>query len=238
MRRNRQIEIQFPCTWGGKRRGAGRKRTAPRKRVPHRSRPKLASRFPVHVTVRMADGLPRLRGFKVAKVLRSAFVRGCDQGRFRICQFSVQGNHIHLICEAADHTALSRGVQGWKIRVTRRLNRLWDRKGSAFDDRYHAEILKSPRQVRGALRYVLLNARRHRIRLPAWAGGIDPFSSGWYFHGWKDESWRQDVTPSAHNTPVANAHTWLLRKGWRRHGLIALDDVPGHPLATPRSRCG
>jgi hypothetical protein len=44
----------------------------------------------VHVTVRFVAGLPRLRRPGPAKVLKAAFVRGCDKGSFRICQFSVQ----------------------------------------------------------------------------------------------------------------------------------------------------
>ena len=156
-----QVDLQFPPTRGGKRPGAGRKRVAPRPRVPHRTRPPLASRFPVHVTVRLVAGLPRLRGPGPAKVLKAAFVRGCNKGVFRICQFSVQGNHVHLVCEASDEMALARGIQGWKICVARRLNEYWGRKGPLFDDRYHAVILTTPRQTRHSLVYVLQNGRRH-----------------------------------------------------------------------------
>jgi REP element-mobilizing transposase RayT len=227
-----QIEIHYPNTWGGQRAGAGRKRKAPRKRVDHRPRPRLASRFPVHVTVRLRGGLPRLRGFELAKTLRRAFVFGCQKPGFRICQFSIQGNHIHFICEAKSSLALSRGVQGWKIRVTRGLNRRWDRSGTVWDDRYHAEIMKTPRQVRNGLAYVLRNSHKHRETLPVWAGGVDPFSSASYFHGWKDDAWQKGrppppADPDAPGDPVAQARSWLLTVGWRRHGLISTTEVPG-----------
>jgi len=143
-----QLEMEFRSRHGGKRPGAGRKRVAPRPRVPHRKRLPLASRFPVHVTVRLVAGLPRLRGPGPARRLKEAFVRGCDKDVFRICQFSVQGNHVHLVCEARDSQALARGIQGWKICVARRLNDYWDRRGTLFDDRYHAVILTTPRQTR------------------------------------------------------------------------------------------
>ena len=229
--KSKHLAIAYPNTWGGRRAGAGRKRRAPRNRVPHRTRPKLASRFPVHITVRLRDGLPRLRGFELAKILRRALVHGCNKAGFRICQFSIQGNHVHLICEARDASVLSRGIQGWKIRVTRGLNRRWHRRGTVFDDRYHAEIMKSPRQVRAGLCYVMQNSRRHGRSLPAWAHGIDPFSSAWYFDGWWDQRWRHGLSPppadpDAPGDPVAQAHSWLLTVGWRRYGLIAVDEVP------------
>lgn len=239
--RQRQLTIDFPNTWGGRRAGAGRKRKASRSRVPHRARPRLAARFPVHVTVRLLDGLPRLRGFELAKVLRRAFVHGCNKQGFRICQFSIQGNHIHLICEAKSTGALSRGIQGWKIRVTRALNRQWNRRGTVFDDRYHLEVMKSPRQVRNGLCYVLQNGRRHGLRMPRAYGGVDPYSSAWYFDGWRNPHWRKGLAPppddpDAPGEPVAPARTWLLAVGWRRRGLLAVDEVPaaGRHRATPR----
>ena len=58
------------------------------------------------------------------------------------------------------------------------------------------------------------NARRHNERLPTWCRGIDPFSSAWYFRGWRDDSWRADLGPPEGAQPVAPPHTWLLADGW------------------------
>jgi len=228
MRGARQIEMRYPCRWGGKRAGAGRKRRPGRRRVPHRRRPKLASRFPVHVTVRLRDDVRRLRNFEMAKILRRAFVHGCDVGRFRICDFSILGNHIHLICEAADAAALSRGMQRWSSMVGRGINRKLHRTGRVFDGRYHEEILRNPRQVRNALCYVMQNARRHGLRIPRGYNGIDPFTSAWWFDGWVDDHWREGVSPpdDGDGPSVARPKTWLRRKGWRRHGLIRVDEMP------------
>jgi putative transposase len=219
--KSRQIQIEFRPGRGGKRPGAGRKRVAPRPRVPHRKRPRLAPRFPVHVTVRLIAGLPRLRGRGPAKVLKAAFVRGCDKGVFRICQFSIQGNHVHLICEARDEVALARGIQAWKICVARRLNDYWHRKGRLFDDRYHAVILTTPRQTRNCLVYVLQNARRHGEPVTT----IDIYFSAWYFDGWRSDGWRRGFDPadSRDGSVVAPAATWLLSAGWRSRGGGAID---------------
>jgi hypothetical protein len=60
---------------------------------------------------------------------------------------------------------------------------------------------------------------------------MDPFSSAWWFDGWKDNEWREGLLPPEART-VADAETWLLRVGWRRHGLLAIDEVPAATAAT------
>jgi hypothetical protein len=136
-------------------------------------------------------------------------------GEFRICQFSIQGNHIHLICEASDNARLARGIQGWSVRVARGINGHLGREGSVFDDRYHVAVLTTPTQTRHALCYVLQNARRHGERLDSRFGGMDPFSSAWWFDGWKDERWKLGIPPPEMRT-VAPAESWLLMTGWKR----------------------
>jgi len=211
---------------GGKRTNAGRKRAPGTKpRVAHIARPAVHTSIPQHVTVRMRPDAAGLRSFTIAPVLRRAFAAGCDKGRFRICQFSIQGNHIHLVVEAHDREALSRGMQGWSIRVARGLNRARGRSGKVFGDRYHANALRTSSQVRAALCYVLQNARKHGLALDRRWHGVDPFSSAWWFDGWREDRWRDGVGPPQERT-VASARTWLLREGWRRRGLIDVRERP------------
>jgi REP element-mobilizing transposase RayT len=227
MTRSPQQEMQFR-THGGEREGAGRKPARPGcARLRHAKRPALAARFPVHITKRVRGDVTRLRRFELCKVLRGAFVLGCRRGQFRICQFSIQGNHIHLICEASDSRELARGIQGWSVRVARGLNRHLGRTGAVFDDRYHLEILTSPTQTRHALCYVLQNARRHREPIDPRYGGMDPFSSAWWFDGWSDTAWKAGIPPPDVRT-VAEAQTWLLRVGWMRssYGRLSITEVP------------
>jgi putative transposase len=74
---------------------------------------------------------------------------------FHVVEFNVLSNHVHLIVEADDADALSRGVQGLAIRIARRVNSALKRRGKLFGQRFHARTLKSPRDVRNTLRYVL-----------------------------------------------------------------------------------
>ena len=150
---------------------------------------------------------------------------GKDRGDFRVCQFSVQRDHIHMLCEANNARALSRGMQGLCIRVAKRLNSVLQRKGAVFADRYHAVILKTPRQVRHALAYVLNNFRRHNEVLGDVPASLtDDRSSADWFDGFRN---RPACSELDHDAPVAGPRTWLLRVGWRRHRLINTSEVPG-----------
>ena len=222
MAKQRQMVMGF-MRRGGARPGAGRKPKGERAGVSHGRRTALAARFPVHVTLRLSKGLPRLRNKRAYGVLREAFRKGSERFGFRLCHYSVMSNHMHLIVEAKDRRALSRGMQGLVIRIARGLNRLWERSGKVFSDRYHDRILRTPREVRNALNYVLNNARRHALALK-WA--IDLFASGCWFDGWRAR--RAPVeAPVGVERPTAEARTWLLHKGWRKRGLLSQTDVPG-----------
>jgi REP element-mobilizing transposase RayT len=210
-----------PGKHGGPRDGAGR----PRKQgaVSHLRREVLKVRTPLHVVVRCGEDVRGLRRWKVARVLARAFRAAKVKEGFRVVQFSVQGNHIHLVVEADSARALSEGMRAWTIRVARAINRVMRRKGRVFPERYHAVRLKTAKQVRSALCYVLQNARRHGLDVPA--GSPDVFSSAWWFSGWRDERWRAGWKPPAVAT-VVEPEGWLLRSGWRRWGLVGVDEVP------------
>src|SRR5262249_52812425 len=149
--------------------------------VPHGRRPSHGRSYPVHVVLRMAPHVWNLRsqrGFAhVERALR------CTNARelVRVVHFSVQHDHIHMIVESRDRKTLSGGIKGFEIRLARWLNRMMDRKGQrAFGDRYYARDLKSPREVRNTLVYVLNNRVHHKPELEG-TGYIDAYSSGPFF---------------------------------------------------------
>ena len=202
-----------------------------RSRAPSRtaSGPSEPGRFPQHVTLRIGEGVPSLAREGCVKIIRAA-VKASHKDGFRIVEFNVLGNHLHLITEAADKGALSTGVQGFAGRVAYRLNSALDREGKLFADRYHARYLKTPREVRNALRYVLLNRKHHAAEQRFTKTWIDPFSSAAWFDGWAapiraDEPWKRDCSRSTR--PTAKATVWLLTDGWKRHGLLEFDERPG-----------
>jgi REP element-mobilizing transposase RayT len=216
---------------GGARKGAGRKPSGDRAGVSHRQRAALASRFPVHVTCKLRKGLPRLRRKAEHDALRAAFLAGSDRFGFRLTQYAILDDHLHLIVEGAGRDSLRRGMQGLVIRIARALNKQWQRQGKVFADRYHDHKQRSPKEVKNALRYVLENAKRHaakgggvQIRTP-----IDVFSSAPWFDGFRESIVVRGLEAIAR--PVAAARTWLLRIGLRRHGLLSVAESPA--LAGP-----
>ena len=212
-RSTKQASFTFK-TWGGTRKGAGRKK-GPRPPIPHRARPPLPSRFPVHVTLKVAKDLPNLRRSDLFEVVRLCLVRGKERFGFRVVHFSVQGSHIHLLCEAKSKEALTRGAKGLCVRLARRLNARLGRTGQVFPERYHAHILRTPTEVHRCLVYVLLNARRHAAQQGRKLPGnyLDPLSSAYHYNGWLG----RNVMPTPGRAPpVVSPHTWLLREGWRQ----------------------
>jgi hypothetical protein len=145
---------------------------------------------------------------------------------FRVVHYSLQHDHVHLLVEAEGVEALSNGMKSLAARLARAVNRIFDRRGPVLDGRYHHRPLGTPREVRAALAYTLLNARKHAGKpapvAPDSGCWIDPASSARWFEGWEE-----NPDPPRDSPAVARAQTWLLRAGWRRHGLIRGDEVPG-----------
>jgi len=150
----------------------------------------------VHVTVRVGRHVWNLRSRRCLDVIAVCFEECSGRFGLRLIEFSVLGNHLHLIVEADGNEALSRGMQGVNVRVAKALNRLMGLRGRVFADHYHARLLVTPTQLVRAIAYVLGNAEHHYGEQP----DRDPFSSAAC-----DRSRLLCV-------PVS----WLLRKGWRR----------------------
>ena len=223
MKQRRQQEFDFR-TRGGRRPGSGRRCDRFRGGVPHRARPEHKRAHPVHVTLRASRSLPSFRREVVFREIRRALGRTA-RAWFRVVHFSVQQDHLHLIVEADDKISLSRGLVGLATRLARAVNRMIRRKGKVWESRFHARALSSPREVRHAIVYVLMNAKKHLPDAPV----LDPCSSAASFMGWRLPA--SPAPPRGTEELVTQAaQTWLLRAGWMRHGLIDPTERPRAPL--------
>jgi REP element-mobilizing transposase RayT len=172
-----------------------------------------------------------LREATLAVARRELHVK--ETGEFRIVHVSIQRTHVHLLVEADNQDALSRGMQSFQISAARHINGALGRSGNVFVDRFHQELLTCPRRARNALAYVINNWRKHREDRGdverTW--NVDPFSTGVLFDGWREREnevlmwrWRATYDPLL----VFRPRSWLLRKGWREGGPpVGFRETPG-----------
>lgn len=211
-------QLELPVkerSWGGRRAGAGRRPNAPHPwgntpGVPHLKRAEIERRHPVHVTLRLVPEVWNLRSRRSFRALENALFRLRELG-VRLTHYSVQGNHVHAIVEVESRHALARGMRSFAVRAAKALNRMMGRSGRVIADRYHAAVLRTPRQVRNAIHYVLANTRKHLLERRASVGPVtaDDYAAGPADHVPK--------TMRLRPSPLLLApRTWLLREGWRR----------------------
>ncbi len=137
---------------------------------------------------------------------------------------------MHLIVEAANRRALSRGMQSFTINAARAINADHTSSGKVWESRYHATQIRTARQARTTLAYVLNNWRRHcedfangRLR----TAKLDPYASGVSFDGWTEPF----AAPADYRPlPVSPPGTRLLCHEWKRFGPLDPHEAPG-PLA-------
>jgi REP element-mobilizing transposase RayT len=191
----KQLALKIPQR-GGKRNGAGRKPKAQRPQVSHKARASFDRPTPVLVTLRVAVGVWNLRSNRCFGAIEQCFADARERFGLRLIEFSVLGNHLHLLVEADSSRALSRGMQGLNVRIAKALNRVMERSGRVFDDHYHSRLLRTPTQLVNAIAYVVGNHERHYGP----SRGVDPYSS----------------LACDQDRVLSMPGTWLLRAGWRR----------------------
>lgn len=240
--RHRQLELSLRRDKNGQRRGIGKRvirnklgrpaRDPRRPSEPHKTRASVSRREPQHVTLRVVDRVPYLRRRHYYAQLRRALSAVWRRTDFRVVHFSLQGSHVHLVCEARHKHALASGVKAFESSFAQRVNRVISRRtgnrtrGQVFRDRYHVRPITKPTDVRNCLAYVLNNFRHHRLSGPTLYGDkIDEFSSGALFMGWRER--RTCVLPNGYEPPaIKPPSSWLLARGWKRAHPISVYEVP------------
>ena len=230
MRTPRQLDLclKNAPSHGGARAGAGRKRSS--KFQPHIARPRFQRREPLHLTLRVHAGIPSLRRKDLHRELKWA-VRLARERGLRIVHFSLLSNHVHLIAESRDQRALARQMQSLSISFSKRINALLSRAGAVFRERYHVHVLRTPREVKNALAYVLTNELKHRggrgrVDLDRYSSAIGVSEAHWarlLGRSWSRlvafPPWHPDEEAKVHQevAEIAQApESWLLKTGWLR----------------------
>lgn len=214
--------------------------------MPHATRAVHNANHPVHVTIRRVAVGPDFRAELVYSAIR-AVIAGAKRNGVRILHYSVQGNHLHLMVEGRSASDLSNQMRTLFSRIAFAVNRVAHRRGRLFRDRHHRHALKTPREVRNALVYILFNDRKHGKHGAAAAlergprgpraAVLDACSSARWFQEWS----ASDRPPSEHleaasNAPTSRAETWLAAWGWHRGNpalLLRFSESPGATLTQP-----
>jgi REP element-mobilizing transposase RayT len=214
---------------GGKRDGAGR---SPKGKygIRHAARIRVKKHEPIHVSLRATKRVGNLRRDAIYAAIRGATTVVSRHLGCRIIHVSIQRTHVHLILEADSGAALTETMRSFEISAARQINRVLGEGGHVFE-RYRANALTSPSQVRNCLAYVLNNWRHHgehhRHATAQWT--IDKYSSAISFDGWKELGAGTRFAVPANYEPlnVWEPKRWLLRESWRRRGLVGITEMPG-----------
>ena len=191
-----------------------------------RARPKFKGVTPVHVTVRVRNGLRSLRSRALVREIKKSFAKAFERGDFRLLHYSIQSDHVHLIVEASDQDALGSGMKSINCRIARAVQRVFGVTDRIMLGSYHAHLLKTPQQVRRALAYVLMNVRKHWSQKhgePPNRVQIDEASSARWFEGFT----RELPADRTGEREVGHPRSWLLTLGWKQRGLINPAIIPG-----------
>ena len=200
--------------------------------MPHETRAVHDEKHPVHVTIRRVALGPSFRTQLVCGAIRKVIAAAKSKG-VRVVHYSVQENHIHLMAEAKSAADLSSQMRTLFSRIAFAVNEVAKRRGRLFRDRHHRHALKTPREVRNALVYILFNDRKHSAQSTANASTaptVDRCSSVYWMHDWapSDKPPAGGILPLA-DAPTSRPQTWLARWGWHRGApsrLLRFSETP------------
>jgi REP element-mobilizing transposase RayT len=182
----------------------------------------------MHITARRVALGPSFRTELLARAILALIANAKRRG-IRVIQHSIQDDHLHLMVEGGDRKMMAKKLRYLFSRIAMVVNPLAGRRGQLFRDRYHRHDLKTPREVRNALRYILFNTRKHATSHDS----LDAMSSAPWFAMW-DAGRAPDpaivARARAHwptGSPLSDPKTWLARIGWlRAGGPLGFDELP------------
>lgn len=150
LRKGRQLKLNNP-------KNAGRKAIHD-KGIRHTSREEIFKPSPLHLTVKLkrAD----IQNKVVLRILKHAIYRSRLQG-LRVIHFSLEHNHVHLYAECESNFVLGKAMKAFGVTFVRRVNKLKKIKGQLYKYRYHLRVLKSARDAKNVINYILKNGIKH-----------------------------------------------------------------------------
>lgn len=167
LRKGTQFKLTNP-------RNAGRKAIHD-KGIRHTPREVISKPSPLHLTVKLkrAD----IQNKVVLRILKHAIYRSRLQG-VRVVHFSLEHDHVHLYVECGNNFVLGKAMKAFGVTFVRGINKFKRSKGQLYKYRYHLRILKSAREVKNVINYILKNGIKHGRTLKV----INPYNSALVLH--------------------------------------------------------
>ena len=155
-------------------RNAGRKAIHD-KGIRHTSREFISRPSALHLTVKLkrAD----IQNKVILRILKHAIYRSRLQG-IRIVHFTLEHDHVHLYAECGSNLVLAKGMKAFGVTLVKGINKLKRSKGTLYKYRFHLRILKTPRDAKNVINYILKNGIKHRRTLKV----INPYNSALALH--------------------------------------------------------
>src|SRR5205085_9764688 len=110
----------------------------------------------------------QIRNKSGLRLLKKA-IRNARSHGLKVLHYALQSNHVHLLVEATDNRTLTKGMRSLTVTFAKGLQC-----GKVQIERYHLHVMKTLRETRNALHYVLFNEQKH---LKLKTAIINPYSS-------------------------------------------------------------
>jgi REP-associated tyrosine transposase len=135
-----------------------------------------------HVITRGVDGTPVFRSDDDRRLFLRLFADVVQRHDWLVHVFCLMTNHYHLVVEAL-RDELSGGLHRLNGVYAQTFNRLYDRKGHLWGDRFWSRLVEDDEQLHDTCAYVLANPVR---------AGLCGAASDWPWSGSRSEStaWR------------------------------------------------
>lgn len=140
--------------------------------------------FPYHVTCRCNNKNFYFKDTFSFELYKATLEQSMKRLQFQVFAYVIMSNHVHLILQTSEVRPIDVVMHHINLSFAKKYNRLRERCGHLWMDRYGARLVTSPAQLIATMRYVMRNPIRAGIvtDLDNW-----PWSSYHYYCGTKKD---------------------------------------------------
>lgn len=131
------------------------------KGIRHTERELITKLTSLHLTIKIERAKAGLKNKSVLSLLHKAIKKARLAG-LAIIHYTLEYDHVHLLAEVRDNQTLGKGMQSFGITFSKGINKLQAAKGKVFKTRYHLRKLKSSKEIKNVVGYILGNDVKHK----------------------------------------------------------------------------